>query len=91
MMNRTHTTGPWEWRPIGSKGDIGIYVLNAPPSCGVIARIPYTDTKPVAENARLIAACPDLLAVAKEVINNQDALPAYLVAMAIHAVGRAKG
>ena len=58
---------------------------------GVIARIPYTDTKPVAENARLIAACPDLLAVAEEVINNQEALPAYLVAMAIHAVGRAKG
>lgn len=85
-----HTTGPWEHRPIGGKGDIGIYVLNAPPSCGVIARIPYTDTKPVHENARLIAACPDLLAVAEEVINNQDALPAYLVVMAIHAVGRAK-
>ena len=47
----THpTTGPWESRPIGSKGDLGIYVLNAPPSCGVIARIPYTDTKPVVEN-----------------------------------------
>ena len=29
--------------------------------------------------------------VAEEVINNQDALPAYLVAMAVHAVGRAKG
>lgn len=90
-MTRTPTTGPWESRPIGSKGDIGIYVLNAPPSCGVIARIPYTDTKPVAENARLISACPDLLAVAEEIINNQEALPAYLVAMAIHAVGRAKG
>lgn len=91
MMTIPHTTGPWEHRPIGSKGDVGIYVLNAPPSCGVIARIPYTDTKPVAENASLIAACPDLLAVAEEVINNQEALPAYLVAMAIHAVGRAKG
>lgn len=86
-----HTTGPWESRPIGSKGDIGIYVMNASPSCGVIARLPYTDTKPVRENARLIAACPDLLAVAEEVINNQEALPAYLVAMAIHATGRAKG
>lgn len=43
-MTTTHTTGPWESRPIG------IYVLNAPPSCGVIARIPYTDTKPVVEN-----------------------------------------
>jgi hypothetical protein len=86
-----HTTGPWESRPIGSKGDIGIYVMNAAPSCGVIARLPYTDTKPTRENARLIAACPDLLAVAEEVINNQEALPAYLVAMAIHAAGRAKG
>ena len=65
-----HTTDPWESRPIGSKGDIGIYVLNAPPSCGVIARIPYTDTKPVQENARLISAAPDLLAVAKEILNN---------------------
>jgi len=44
-----------------------------------------------ANKARLIAACPDLLEVAEEVINNQDALPAYLVAMAVHAVGRAKG
>jgi len=58
---KSPTTGPWESRPIGSKGDIGIYVLNATPSCGVIARIPYTDTKPVQENARLIAAAPDLL------------------------------
>ena len=41
----SHTTDPWESRPIGSKGDIGIYVLNAPPSCGVIARIPYTATQ----------------------------------------------
>lgn len=32
----------------------------------------------------------ELLAAAEEVINNQEALPAYLVAMAIHAVGRAK-
>ena len=47
---KSPTTGPWESRPIGSKGDIGIYVLNAPPSCGVIARIPFTDTKPVVEN-----------------------------------------
>ncbi len=38
MMDRTPTTGPWESRPIGTKGDIGIYVLNARPSCGVIAR-----------------------------------------------------
>lgn len=89
MMDRTPTTGPWESRPIGSKGDLGIYVLNAPPSCGVIARIPYTDTKPVQENARLIAAAPDLLAVAKEILNNQEALPAYLVTMAVHAVGKA--
>lgn len=87
----SHTTGPWEYRAIGSKGDIGIYVMNAAPSCGVIARIPYTDTKPVEANARLIAACPDLLAVAQEIINQQDGVPAYLVAMAIHAVGRAKG
>ena len=85
----SHTTDPWESRPIGSKGDIGIYVLNAPPSCGVIARIPYTDTKPVRENARLISAAPDLLAVAKEILNNQEALPAYLVTMAVHAVGKA--
>lgn len=89
MMTTAHTTGPWESRPIGSKGDLGIYVLNAPPSCGVIARIPYTDTKPVVENARLIAAAPDLLAVAKEILNNQEALPAYLVTMAVHAVGKA--
>lgn len=89
MTTTAPTTGPWESRRIGSKGDIGIYVLNAPPSCGVIARIPYTDTKPVQENARLIAACPDLLAVAKEILNNPDALPAYLVAMAVHAVGKA--
>lgn len=47
---KSPTTGPWESRHIGSKGDIGIYVLNAPPSCGVIARIPFTDTKPVVEN-----------------------------------------
>lgn len=84
-----HTTGPWESRSIGSKGYIGIYVLNAPPSCGVIARIPYTDTKPVAENARLIAAAPDLLAVAKEILNNPDSCSAYLHVMAVHAVGKA--
>lgn len=88
-MDRTPTTGPWESRPIGSKGDVGIYVLSAPPSCGVIARIPYTDTKPCAENALLIAAAPDLLAVAKEILNNPDAMPAYLVTMAVHAVGKA--
>jgi hypothetical protein len=90
-MTRTYTTGPWEWRPIGSKGDIGIYVLNAPPSCGVIARIPFTETKPQRENARLIAAAPDLLAVCQRIAEDPDCVPAYLVAMAIHAVGRAKG
>lgn len=59
-----HTSGPWEHRPIGTKGDIGIYVRNAAPSCGVIARIPHTDTKPGRENARLIAAAPELLEAA---------------------------
>ncbi len=45
--------------------------------------------KELKQDALDIAACPDLLAVAEEVINNQEALPAYLVAMAIHVVGRA--
>ena len=89
MTTTAPTTGPWESRPIGTKGDIGIYVLNAPPSCGVIARIPYTDTKPCAENARLIAAAPDLLAVCQRIAEDPDCVPAYLVAMAVHAVGKA--
>lgn len=89
MTEKSSTTGPWESRPIGSKGDLGIYVLNAPPSCGVIARIPYTDAKPVAENARLISAAPDLLAVAKEILSNPDSCSAYLHNMAVHAVGKA--
>lgn len=91
MSKIAHTTGPWDFHPIGSKGDIGVYVRNAPPSAGVICRLPYTECKPQRENARLIAAAPDLLAVADEIINNQEALPAYLVAMAVHAAGRAKG
>ena len=89
MTTTAPTTGPWESRPIGTKGDIGIYVLNAPPSCGVIARIPFTETKPQRENARLIAAAPDLLAIAREILNNPDSCSAYLHNMAVHAVGKA--
>ncbi len=74
-----HTTGPWT-----AKGpDISAADGTRIATCGI--------THNYAANARLIAAAPDLLAVAEEIINNQGALPAYLVAMAIHAVGRAKG
>lgn len=83
------TPGPWEHRPIGTKGDIGIYVLNTSPSNGVIARIPFSECKPVRANARLLAAAPDLLAVAQEIINNPASCSAYLHSMALHAVGKA--
>ena len=82
MTNITTPTFP---AVVFSVTDAGIAELEAKHK-GLVAA---PDTKPVQENARLIAACPDLLAVAEEVINNQEALPAYLVAMAIHAVGRA--
>ena len=43
MMDPHHR--PMGSRPIGTKGDIGI-VLNAPPSCGVIAHIPSPKPSP---------------------------------------------
>lgn len=72
-----HTTGPWT-----AKGpDISAADGTRIATCGI--------THNYAANARLIAAAPDLLAVAKEILNNQEALPAYLVTMAVHAVGKA--
>ena len=93
MRRRRHdgqnpTTGPWESRPIGTKGDIGIYVLNAPPSCGSSPASPSPKPSP-RENARLIAAAPELLAIAREILNNPDSCSAYLHNMAVHAVGKA--
>ena len=71
-----HTTGPWT-----AKGpDISAADGTRIATCGI--------THNYAANARLIAAAPDLLAVAKEILNNQEALPAYLVTMAVHAVGK---
>lgn len=76
-MNQSPTTGPWT-----AKGpDISAADGTRIATCGI--------THNYAANARLIAAAPDLLAVAKEILNNQEALPAYLVTMAVHAVGKA--
>jgi len=76
-MNQSPTTGPWTAKGPDISDADGTRIA----TCGI--------THNYAANARLIAAAPDLLAVAKEILNNQEALPAYLVTMAVHAVGKA--
>lgn len=53
------------------------------------AGIAELEAKPQRENARLIAAAPELLAIAREILNNPDSCSAYLHNMAVHAVGKA--
>ena len=76
-MNQSPTTGPWTAKGPDISDADGTRIA----TCGI--------THNYAANARLIAAAPDLLAVANEILNNQEALPAYLVTMAVHAVGKA--
>lgn len=78
-----YTKGPWHPRRIGSKGDIGIYMLSAPFSAGCIARVPFTENKPVRENAQLLAAAPELAEALLAMVNDAQDIqkPAYQQAL----------
>lgn len=73
-MTPSHTPGPWKIRRLQSEGhDIGftddMQIATAPDSDGFgtpIAMVCYNGKALRESNARLIAAAPDLLAVAME-------------------------
>lgn len=68
----THTPGPWTWRRTPYSGDLdksrelvggnGVIVIDADPSGGEYGEA----IDPESDDARLIAAAPDLLAVARD-------------------------
>jgi len=60
-MTKPHTPGPW--KTVYAPGQAGAVYLSAPD--GVIGLINVPD-----QDARLIAAAPDLLTVLKEIISN---------------------
>lgn len=64
MTWQSHTTGPWEATPPAARGGTWtIRVAGAPASAGAIAKIPFTENKPVEANARLMAAAPTLFSI----------------------------
>ena len=83
-----HTKGPWSFRELAGGGWF------VEPSIGVVYSDPFTKRERVEgnPNARLIAAAPDLLAVAHAVVDMADdrTLPAILNA-AQAAIAKAEG
>lgn len=66
----THTKGPWE---VAEYGDGKIFVINKDSMKGVIA-FQYVDNE-ARENAKLIAAAPDLLVALEEMLEMSDTPP----------------
>jgi len=82
-----HTPGPWNFETCPINGHLVIGALPGEDSPEVVARVQHPD------NARLIAAAPDLLAVANQ-ITNGDIGPVELIriiAAARAAIAKATG
>lgn len=65
----THTPGPWKWywREEDGKANCGVFWEKLPGHAYAVARAPqYEKWAQWEANARLIAAAPDLLALAKQ-------------------------
>jgi hypothetical protein len=93
-MNTQHTPGPWRYERANPSPTTGEHLI-AGAKNGYLAEIRDCGSGDVFANARLIAAAPDLLELARQIVlaadQNEGDIPADIVSGARAAIAKATG